>query len=103
MGKNDQSFNLNFDAKLNISQAQTALKSFQSSLNGLKLPNQLFGTVNKDITKLESSLRDFQVLTSKNQFNNSDVQQAVKLYKEISEKTKIEYICIYNSQHLWKK
>ena len=83
-----QEFTMVLNAKLQVAEMNQALKSFQSNLNGLKLPDSLFKSTTKDIEKLQSHLKDFEVLTSKTSFNNSDVNQILSLYGKIGNEVK---------------
>ena len=84
----NQTFKLTFDAELKINQLKQSVTAFQQALNGLKMPDKLLSPFTKDLAKLESEIKNFTMLTSKTDFDKSDVNAIVKSYKTIDKLTK---------------
>ena len=79
-----QKFTLTLDANLNISQVKQAISNFQSSLDSLKLPAGILTPVAKDLAKLQNELKNFEALSSKNQFDKTGANALASSYEKIS-------------------
>lgn len=68
----NQTFTLNFDAKLNVSQMKGALGQIQSTLNGLHLPDNITKNLQGTFNKLSEEVKNFEVLSGKDITGKAD-------------------------------
>lgn len=68
----NQTFTLNFDAKLNVSQMKGALGQIQSTLNGLHLPDNITKNLQGTFNKLSEEVKNFEVLSGKDITEKAD-------------------------------
>ena len=70
---NKQTFTLQFDASLNVSQMKSALNSVQSELSKLKLPANITKGLQDTFQKLSSELKNFENISSGSTGSKNDL------------------------------
>ena len=85
---NNAKYTLQFDAQLNISQIKGNLATLQQSLSKLSVPDKILNPLTKDIAKLENELKNFEVLSNKDQLDQSGMKALLSSYERIDKLVK---------------
>lgn len=80
-----QKFTLTFDAQLNVSQMNGALKQIQSTLNGLHLPQNVTRGLQGGIDKLQKEITNFESLASKDITSKADMSKLETQAQKVSD------------------